>query len=271
VGGGGWRFVGVGAICVYLFISVVLPVLVLLWTSLTPRIIQPGLNALSSVSWANWARIPGNKELNHVLLNTVIAVVLAATFTVGAALVVSWISQRTAFRARRLLDQLSFASHGLPGVILGLAMIWFWVRLDLPVYGTMAIIVIGLCTGFLAYGSRTIGAALLQLHRELEEAAYTSGAAPQTAVRRVVTPLLMPALISLWLWAALQALRLVTLPLMLQTGPENTVLAVYLWNNWNKGELNLVAAVGTAMVGVMFMVTLIVSRFGLLSRRSTLI
>ena len=268
---GAWRFLALGAIGLYMFISVVLPVLVLLWTSLTPRIVQPGLAALGNVTGAEWARIPGNSELNRVLVNTVIAVILAATFTVLASLVVGWISQRTAFRARRLLDQLSFMSHGLPGVILGLALIWFWVRLSAPVYGTLAIIVIALCTGFLAYGTRSIGAALFQLRRELEEAAYASGAGPSATVRRVVTPLLMPALISLWLWAALQALRIVTLPLMLQTGPENTVLAVYLWNYWDKGEINLVAAVGTAMVAVMFVVTILLSRFGLLSRRSTLI
>jgi iron(III) transport system permease protein len=156
-------------------------------------------------------------------------------------------------------------------VILGLALIWFWVRLDfVPIYGTLAIIVLGLGTGFLAYGTRSMSAALVQVHRELEDAAYTSGASPARTVRRVMAPLMLPALASLWIWVAIQALRFVTLPLMLQTGPENTVLAVYLWRQWEAGEVSLVAAVGMAMVACMALVTLLAARVGLLSRRASL-
>jgi iron(III) transport system permease protein len=149
--------------------------------------------------------------------------------------------------------------------------VWFWVRFDsVPIYGTLGIIVIGLATGFLAYGTRSVSAALVQLHKELEDAASTSGAPPRSTIRRVVIPLLLPALASLWIWVALQSLRLVTLPLMLQTGPDNTVLASYLWRRWEAGEVNEVSAIGMAMVLVMGAVTLLVAKFGLLSRRASL-
>jgi iron(III) transport system permease protein len=207
-----------------------------------------------------------------VALNTLAVVLTTATVTVLASLLIAWIAGRTQFAGRRLLDQLAFVSHGLPGVILGLALIWFWVRLDfVPIYGTLAIVVLGLGTGFLAYGTRSMSAALVQVHRELEEAAYASGAAPAGAVRRVLAPLLMPALASLWVWVAIQALRLVTLPLMLQTGPENTVVASYLWRRWEAGEVNLVAAVGIAMVLAMALLIALVTRLGLTSRRASLL
>src|SRR5581483_11023781 len=269
---GRWRYAAIGAVLVYLFITIVLPVLVLVWTSLTPRILQPRVKSLASVTGEPWQQMVGNADLMNAVVNTAITVAGAATLTVFASLTIGWIAGRTTFRARRLLDQLSFISHGMPGVILCLLLIWFWVRVDaIPIYGTLWIIILGLCTGFLAYGTRSIGAALLQVHKELEEAAYTSGAPPVLAIRRILTPLMLPALASLWLWAALQALRVVTLPLMLQTGEANTVLSVYLWREWEAGQINHVAAVGTALVAVMFVASLIIGRFGLLSRRSTLV
>jgi iron(III) transport system permease protein len=168
---------------------------------------------------------------------------------------------RTRFPARRLLNQLAFVSHGVPGVIMALALIWFWIRIDVvPLYGTLWIIVLGLTIGFLAYGTRVLSAALLQVHAELEEAAYTSGAPPPTAMRRVVAPLIAPALGGLWLWVGIQALRFVSLPLMLETGPENRVLASYLWRQWEAGQVNFVATVGLSMVVVTLVVSALVLR-----------
>jgi ABC-type Fe3+ transport system permease subunit len=82
-------------------------------------------------------------------------------------------------------------------------------------------------------------------------------------------PLLLLALGGLWIWVAIHAVRSVTLPLMFQTGPENIVLSVYLWCQWESGEVNLVAAAGLGMVGVLLLVTVLASRLGLTSRRST--
>ncbi len=269
---GRWRWPAAALLALHLFVTIALPLLVLLWTSITPRILQPTAASLQQVTAVSWQRLFGSAELARITANTLLVILVTATATVLSSLVIGWITTRSKFPARRLLDQLAFVSHGLPGVILGLALIWFWVRLDfIPIYGTLAIIVIGLGTGFLAYGTRSMSATLVQVHRELEDAAYTSGASPLGAVRRVVAPLLLPALAGLWVWVAIQALRLVTLPLMLQTGPENTVLASYLWRQWEAGEVGLVAAIGMAMVAGMSVITLVAARVGLLSRRASLI
>jgi len=265
---GRWRWLALAVLVLHLCVNIVLPLLVLLWTSLMPRIVQPSVSALRELTFASWQRLAGDAQLVQVALNTLAVVLATATLTALASLAIAWIVTRTRFAGRRLLDQLAFASHGLPGVILALALIWFWVRIDaLPVYGTLAIVVLGLVTGFLAYGTRTASAALLQVQRELEEAAYASGAALAGTMRRVLVPLLAPALTGLWVWVAIQGMRFVTLPLMLQTGPENTVVAAYLWRRWEAGEVNLVAAVGLALVATVAVLTAIVWRLSPASRR----
>jgi iron(III) transport system permease protein len=268
---GRWRWPALAAVALHLCITIGLPLLVLLWTSITPRILQPGAAALRQVTSASWQQLLTDSEVLLTVRNTLVVLLVTATSAAFFSLLIGWLTTRGAFGGRRLLDQLTFVSHGLPGVILALAMIWFWVRLDaVPVYGTLAIVVIGLLTGFLAYGTRSMSAAFLQVHRELEDAAYTSGASILKTVRRVVAPLLLPALASLWIWVAIQSVRFVTLPLMLQTGPENTVLSSYLWRRWEAGDTSQVAAVGMAMVLVMGLITVAVTRVGLLARRASL-
>ncbi len=268
---GSWRWAALAALCAYVFVSLVLPVLVLLWSSLTPRILQPTPTSLASLTAQNWQALFSNEELPQVVGNTAILIVATATLTVAVCFLVGWITVRTRFAAKRLLDQLAFVSHGVPGVIMALALIWLWIQVDaVPIYGTLWIIVLGFSVSFLAYGSRAMSAALLQIHPELEEAAYASGAHAATTIRRVFAPLLLPALSGLWIWVALHAMRFVTIPLMLQTGPDNTVIASYIWRQWENGNVNLVSAVGLAMVATMLVVTLVAARLGHASRRAAL-
>jgi iron(III) transport system permease protein len=265
------RPLAAAGVLAYLGIAVVLPLLVLLWTSLTPRILQPSADALGRLTDRNWRALLANDDLVQVTLNTAFVTIVTASATVVAALAIAWVVTRTRFPGRRLLDQLSFVTHGIPGVIMALALIWIWVRVDwLPIYGTLWIIVLGFVVGFLAYGTRAASAALLQVHAELEEAAYASGASVMRTLRRVFVPLLSPALLGLWIWVALHAVRFVSLPLMLQSGVDNTVLAVYLWREWEAGEINLVAAAGFALVAAMLAVTIVVGRLGIGSRRAAM-
>jgi ABC-type Fe3+ transport system permease subunit len=71
--------------------------------------------------------------------------------------------------------------HPLPGMVIALAWVWVFLKLDfLPIYGTIWSICIAFLVSFIAYGTRMMNAAILQIHRELEEAAYTSGARYQS-------------------------------------------------------------------------------------------
>lgn len=268
---GPWRWAALAAVVAFLLLTVVMPILVLLWTSFTPFILQPGAEALGRLTDRNWRELLSNAALLQTIGNTVVVTAVTATLAVVLSLLVSWVTVRTRFPAKGLLDQLAFVSHGLPGIILALALVWLWVQVDIvPIYGTVWIIVLGFVTGFLAYGTRMMSASLLQVHAELEDAAYASGASPLVTVRRVFLPLLAPALAVLWIWVAMHAVRFVTLPLMLQTGPQNTLFSVYLWRQWEIGEVNLVAAAGSALVFVMLLVTFLVGRFGLAPRQTNL-
>ena len=119
----------------------------------------------------------------------------------------------------------------------------------LPLYGTVAAIVLAHTVAFVSFGTRTANSALLQVHRELEEAAFTSGASAVVALRRIILPLVLPAVLYTMLWVGLLSLREVSMALFLQR-PQNTVLATQIWNYWMSTKPAEAAALGTMLIVV---------------------
>ena len=202
-------------------------------------------------------------EVASALKNTVVMVATTATATVVLSFLVSLVVIRSKFWGRRLLDQLAFMPHAIPGIVMGIAFFWLFLQLDfLPLYGTIWAISIGFTISFLAYGTRSMNAALLQIHKELEEAAYVSGAPPWRTMWRIFVPLLMPTLVGVWIWVVLHAVRIAGMPLMLYEGPGNQVLAILIWNMWDEGYVPAVAAIGTLMMIALLLLTLLIRLVG---------
>jgi len=126
----------------------------------------------------------------------------------------------------------------------------------IPIYGTVWIITIAVVTRYLAFGSRTMHSAILQLHRELEEAAEVGGVSWATAFRYIVLPLLFPALVSGWVFVALFALRETTMALMLYS-PSSRVISLLMWDTWQSGDTSKAAATGVVLMLVTAIIILV--------------
>ena len=66
-----------------------------------------------------------------------------------------------------------------------------------------------------------MNSAILQIHQDLEHAAYVSGATPWRTMWRVFFPLLMPSFVGIWIWAMLHVVRSAAIPLILYEGEDN--------------------------------------------------
>ena len=107
-----------------------------------------------------------------------------------------------------------------------------------------------------------MNASFLQVHKELEEAAYVSGARPWRTMRRVFLPLMMPTFVGVWIWVVLHAVRIAGLPLILYEGQQNQVLSILIWNMWDEGYVPAVAAIGTLLDVDALLLTLLVRYVG---------
>jgi iron(III) transport system permease protein len=227
------------------FLQLVLPVLILLWTALLPFYQPPSAAALQSASLGTFAAVLSKPRVLLSLGNTALLVLVAATITMLLASVIAWLAQRRQRKAAWLLDLLAFVPLAIPGVVMALALLLLLVRT--PLYGTVWILVIGHVAAFLPFCVRLMGAALIQLRPELEEAARTSGAGPLVAFGHIVLPLVLPSIIDGWVWVFAHSLRDFTFPLMFRT-TQNVVIATLIWELWNQPDTPGAAALSVLLV-----------------------
>ena len=104
------------------------------------------------------------------LFNNIVVGVISATAAVVLGRAVTWVGVRTKLRGRKLLDIVAFTPMAFPGIVIGLALLWVYLTLPIPLYGTLWILVIAYVTKYVPIALRACHTALLQLHPELEEA-----------------------------------------------------------------------------------------------------
>jgi len=260
---GKFRFLG-GAVLVLNFLCLlILPMLILVWASLLPFYQTIRASAFKLLSFKHYFRIFESDRYLSLLGNTLLVAVVTATIVMVLTAIAAWLSVRK-LPGARMVDQLGTVPLVFPGIVLGVGVMQFFLSMPIGVYGTIWIIVWAFLINYLPYGIRYSYAGMLQVHRELEEAAAVSGASPFLAFRRIVFPLLAPSLVAGWLFIFLLATRVLTLPVLL-SGPSSQTMAVAMFDLWSNGQGPELAALGLLWSFAMTAVALI---FYFFARRS---
>lgn len=239
--------------CVAAYVAVmVLPILILLWVSLFPFYHPPSLAALNDMSFAAYRDVLRESQVQRAILNTILLFLLSGTVVMVMSSLISWFSVRDRGPVGRWLDVLSFAPIAIPPIVLAIALLMAF--LNSPLYGTIWVLVIGHVTVFLAFGTRTMNGALVQIDRELENAALISGASWATSLRRIVLPLVWPHVVNGWLWVVAHSARDLTFALVLLTS-SNIVAPASIYTMWDQPDLPGAAALAMMLVaGLMALV-----------------
>jgi iron(III) transport system permease protein len=258
---GAWRWpVSVGFTVYFLFV-VLLPLAMLVWMSLMPYSRPPSIAALESVSLDNYGRILSMPGVTSSIKNSAILALTSATAIMLFMSVVAWLSLKSNFRGRRFFDTLASVPLALPGVVLGVALIFIYLRSPLPIYGTLFILFIAYVTKYMPYGMRYAASSLSQISDDLEDSARMSGASWFDTFRRVVLPLIMPGFIAGWVYVMIVSVRELSTSILLYS--HNTrVLSVSIWEMWENGETGVLAALGVAMVAVLMALVAVAYKFG---------
>ncbi|MBO9356218.1 ABC transporter permease subunit [Bordetella petrii] len=254
---GRWKWAALAFVGLYFLLATVVPLAMLAWTSLMPWMMPPSLAAASQASWANHLAFFTDPLTLTALGNSLLIGVVASTAVAAFSVLISWIVVRKRGVSGKLVDFLAFLPIAIPGTMIGVALIYVYLNMPLlNIYGSVWIIAIAYITTYIPFGTRTTNAVLMQLHRELEEAARTSGAGWWRVMRRVVMPLALPAALAVWIWVIAHCMRELSSALLLQGGGNQT-LPVVLWNFWVGGEPNKAAAVGIWLVALVFVTMLV--------------
>lgn len=235
------RYVASGILVVNFVLLLMVPMLMLVWVSLLPFFQPLSLAAFKLISLNNYRTV---LDSNHIelLVNTLLVAVATATIAVTLTFLGAWLAVRRA-PGGWLVERLSTIPLVFPGLILGIAVMQVFLRIPIPLYGTLGILIWAFVINYLPYGMRYCSSGMLQIHRELEEAAAICGASPMTRLRRIVAPLLAPALMAGWLFIFLMSARALSLAILL-AGPRSQTMAVAMFDLWGNGQGTELAALG---------------------------
>ncbi|MGH8599740.1 MAG: ABC transporter permease [Burkholderiales bacterium] len=233
------------AIGVLSFIMIVLPVAVLLYTSLVPYSMVPSIHAFSMMSLKHWTEVLNDPASLLSLKHSVFLAVVGATLGVVLSVFIAYVIVKVRTRASGLLESLSYLSFSFPGIVIGIGFMWFFVQT--PLYATLTALLLGYIATYLPYGVRPLASAFVQVHAHLEESSLVCGASALTTMRRIIVPLLIPGIVSAWILMATMFVRELTVSVVLSR-PGSEVLAVQILSFAYDGLWGKLSALGIIMI-----------------------
>ncbi|MGE5062172.1 MAG: ABC transporter permease [Betaproteobacteria bacterium] len=260
---GNWAILAWIFIALYFVASKLTPLLLIAYAAFVPYLAPPSYEMLGKMTLAGFYNL--NWDLFwRGLHNTLLLVVTVPLVTLLLAFSISWLIVRSRNRLRYALEFGAFLPHALPEVILAigaLLLALFVLQVIVPLYGSVWLIAIVYVISRLAFATRALNSSLLQIHKELEEAAYTAGLSPVRTSWRILVPLLRPTLMSVWIWSAILVYRELTVAVFLISQDSVTLPAV-IWSYWFSGAINQAAAVTLLMTLALSPLVLIFWWFG---------
>jgi iron(III) transport system permease protein len=239
------------AFCVAIFaIAVLLPYASLLAVSFSK---SWGLDFWKNLTLKNYHFILFEYDVTRrAILNSLLLATLAATFCVIVGTAIGWIDLRTRFIGRKFVDYASLIPLGLPGIVMAAALIQFWLRLPLHLYGTLAILFLAYAARYLPLGVRSANAAMRQIDPSLEESARILGASWGRTAREITLPLMRSGLFAGWILIFVPAIQELSASILLFSSNSIT-LAVAVYNLYENGYIEPVAAlalINAAIIGL---------------------
>jgi iron(III) transport system permease protein len=262
---GPWRCVASAVAAAILILMVVLPVGILFLISLLPYYQVPTLETLGHATLLNYSRLFQNDRVYRAVLHSLFLAISGATVAMGLAALVGYITVRTKARGRGVLEGMTFLPWAFPGTAFAIGLLWAYVRLPVPIYATIWILLIAYVTRFLPYGLRAVTSTIIQIHREMEEAAWASGAGLWTTFRRILIPLMRPGMMAGWILLATLFIREFSLSLFLYT-PSSEPVGPLLYYLWLDGRTGAVGALGLLVSLISAGLIIVARRFTRLER-----
>jgi iron(III) transport system permease protein len=262
---GRWWMFGWGLLGTYFLLAFVLPLLAIFWVSLLPYVQVLSWQALAAASFERYSAVAFDSALLRAAGNTLLLMVIVPTIIVVTSSAISWIVTRSRLPWRVALDAIAFLPHPVPNLLFALAIAYFALLVSnvIPLYGTIFVLMAVYVLCWISFGTRVLNNSMIQVHRELEEAAQVGGVSTFRILYKVIVPLIRPALVYAWVWTSLSAYRELTMAVFLAS-PKIQVLSTYIWGQWHGGGLGDAAAIAVIMMTVM---SPLVTTFWIYARR----
>ncbi|MBA2401000.1 MAG: iron ABC transporter permease [Bradyrhizobium sp.] len=253
---GRWRWFTFALGIVYLLIVVVLPLLALTVAAFRKFMFIRDVSSLFDMrqySMVHFNSIFDNPLTLRSIYNAVEVGVITAVVGGVLAFAIGYTIHRTQVTGRRWIDLISTIPVAIPGLVVGVAYLWAWIGIPGGLYGTIWILALAFIARFMPDTVKALSTSFLQIHRELEEAAWVCGKGMFATIRTIVLPLARPGVIASMTLLFVLAIRELGSSLFLYTS-NTMVMSVLLLDYYEGGNLGKTAAfslVQTVLLGVL--------------------
>jgi iron(III) transport system permease protein len=241
---GPWRWLTFGLALLYLFVVVVLPTLALIIAAFRRFLFIPNVASLFEArhySLIHFESIFDNPLTVRSIWNTMEVGLITALLGGVLAFAIGYTVHRSRAPGRRGIDLISTLPVAIPGLVIGVAYLWAWIGLPGGLYGTIWILALAFVARFMPDTTKALSTSFLQIHRELEEAAWICGRGLVGTIRTIVLPLARPGTIAAMTLLFTLAIRELGSSLFLYTS-DTMVMAVLLLDYYEGGNTGKTAA-----------------------------
>ena len=258
---GPWKYLTLATAFLIFSLAVIFPVFVLLWSSFIPYYGIPSRELVEKLTLANYKYVLNYPLALTAFKNSFYLSVGSATLVMLLTSVIAWVTVKSKLPGRALLDSMTFIPIAMPGIVLGVSLIWVYLTLPIPIYGTIWVLLLAYITKFMPYGIRAASSSMIQINKELEEASLASGGTWLQTFRKVLLPLLMPGFVAGWIYISIIALRELSTSILLYSY-DSTVLSIMAFDLWEGGQYTYVCALGVMMVLVLIAMAFVARKLG---------
>lgn len=243
----GWMRWVTFAVCIAFFVvSVALPIGQLLLSSFFKFF---GFYEADMLTFEHYRNVWENSGFWRAFRNTMLLGFAGATATMALGGIVAYVTTRTRWRGRRLIDVLAWLPWMMPGMVLGVGFLWGFAMLPgpIPIYGTIWALLLAYMTLGTPIAVRVMAGAYAQLSYDLEECSRVLGASWWQTMWRILIALAWPAFAVGWVLTFFGIIRELSASILLYAvGSE--VLSVVLLKLWTNGRAEEVSVIGLMMM-----------------------
>jgi len=232
-----WVLFGVCAL--YVFLAVLLPIAALVFTSL--QRFATVILSQAEFTLANYRTALSLGPVRTAMGNSLLLGFGVASVGVLVMAVLVWIIYRSQVVGRGAIEYLVMFPQAVPRLVFGLALLWAWLNIPVPIYGTLWLLALAYFTVMLPLGVRTLAGVVLQIDKSLEECARVCGAGWVYQMRTVTLPLLKPGILAAWLLIFMACVRELGASVFLM-GPNAKVIGPSIVNAFATSGTELTAA-----------------------------
>ncbi|WP_022721047.1 iron ABC transporter permease [Rhodopseudomonas sp. B29] len=243
---GKWRWFTFALCMLFFVVTVVLPVGQLLIGSFFQFF---GFYQWDMLTLDHYRAVFSSGEFWRGFRNTMLLGLVGATLTMLLGGIVAYVSVRTRWRGRMLIDGMAWLPWMMPGIVLGVGFLWGFALLPhaIPIYGTLWALLLAYISLGTPLSVRVMTSAYAQLSYDLEECSRVHGANWLQTMWRIMIALAWPAFAVGWVLLFFGIMRELSASVLLYSvGSE--VLSVVLMKLWANGNAEQVSVIGMIMM-----------------------